>query len=1485
MKTIKREGPAVLPRRFFRYILLISILIPISSLPASAVDFVTEEEFSAERSTYKDYPLKILFKKLAVSEGTEKEEIRNLIILKQAFDRTPLEGGKAGVIEFQESFGIVKGISADVLKLWIPEKDSLKDYHVGIGRVPLENDNRYDVTESNIDGYASTAYTLDGRVYKLKIDFMLTSPTVLHVERGNGENILTWKKASTAKSPSGYRLFLNGKPYKTVEDTTARIPRQKGRVDNYYVKAVYQHGNSFIESRASVVVHDDITANEMKQELLAKERYERALASIGSQKWEEAEEILNSSRQLIEDHLDQDRRHNTETLISLFRDIDGGDRLSRIQPKTMDNLETALRFYRRAEQKAKTVPANVDILSLAEIKIDENLNQKALLETRNKEILARDTYDRIIADLKSQEWDKAGSLLQKNRQFITNHLDPVRRQHTKILTGYFIEIDEGDRMGLEQPNSIQGIESALTSYRRAEEKAKQLPEGLGLLPVTERKIEKAMSQKALLETRNKELLAKEAYDRVTASFSHGELERTREILNDNQRLFEDHLDRERRQYFEILSGYFKEIDKGDRIRQDQPESIENIETALGFYRRAEEKALELHEGTHLLAVVNHKIEDSTNLKKLLEMRNKEFLANERYDRIIVTLKSPEWENARKLLYDNQDLFKDHLDPEDRQSTGLLAEFFQEIDKGDRLSQEQPETARNLGRAIRSYRLAEQKTGELSGEIDVQSIVEHKIREGLNRKALLEVREKERLAGDTYDHIIAALESQEWDKARRTLYDNMELITEHPSQEYRQNAEILTGFFRDVDKGNRLMHEQPDSIETVEAALVSYRRARERIKGFSAGVDLGVITEQKIRESLNRSALLETKNREFLTGDTYDRIIAALNPEEYEKARKILYDNRQLLEEHLDENRKKTVQSLIKVFQDIDEGDQLSIERPETARNLGQALRFYKRAEQKAEALLPEIDIRFITELKIRVSLDRKATLEARNEELQAQETYNRIVKALRPLEWEKGKKILETNRLFLEKNLGEERKKYLTNLLGFFHDIDEGDRMTLEYPDSEEGFEAALTLYKQAEQKAGSMPGGIDVRFISDRKIKDCQDRKNFFETRNREQLARDQYDHIINYLSPDEWEGTKKRLIDNRQLLTKYLDKERKEKIVGIIAFLKDIEEGDRFSNTQPVTEKELEAALTFYKRAGHKAEALPEGIDLLAVAEQKIDGIKNRLTLLKTRQNELLVEEKYEDIIAAINSKEWKRGRRLLIDNWKLMSENLDEDRRDILERLVAFFQDIEGGDWFNKEQPVTEERLEKALSSYRQAAQKAEALPEGINIMFIAEQKIKEVLGRKALMETRQKKALAAEKAGQKSGLARIDEPDPAMRKLDRKAKIQMAMEDFDARDYKSSMDGFIKIFSKQIGNIQKGGKQRVRGILGLPVECRAEIIFLIELDRLKRKNRSNDKDVFEKGLENIDRKIEDRRGLWVIIRDEGKLEKIRRHIALFDIDSLM
>ena len=62
---------------FLKIVLPAIFFICIVYVPAFSVDFVTKEEFATEKSVYKDYPLKILFKKLAETEGAEKREIKN----------------------------------------------------------------------------------------------------------------------------------------------------------------------------------------------------------------------------------------------------------------------------------------------------------------------------------------------------------------------------------------------------------------------------------------------------------------------------------------------------------------------------------------------------------------------------------------------------------------------------------------------------------------------------------------------------------------------------------------------------------------------------------------------------------------------------------------------------------------------------------------------------------------------------------------------------------------------------------------------------------------------------------------------------------------------------------------------------------------------------------------------------------------------------------------------------------------------------------------------------------------------------------------------------------------------------------------------------------------------------------------------------------------------------------------------------------------
>ena len=491
----------------YRFILLVFFLVCLDYSPAFPVDFITQKEFVAEKSAYKDYPLKILFKKLAESDASTKREIRNVIILKQVFDRNMQEKVEAGVVKYKKPYGIIKEISKDNLRLWIPETDSYRDLYVGIDRIPLENINNFKITSSNIGKYASIVYTLDGRIYKIKIDFELSVPTGLYVKREGNENIVGWDEPAAAQKPSGYKVFINREPFKTVEGTVVRVPRTKGQVDEYYVKAIYKHGVSFLDSEASDVQLDEITAKEINQELLAGETYKRIMASLNPAESEKASKLLYDNQQLLTEHLDQERKENTEVLIGFFRNIDEGDRLSLEKPETVGNLETALSFYKRAEQKAKALPASIDVLFLTELKINENLNRKALLETRQQELLAGETYKRIMASLNPAESEKASKLLYDNQQLLTEHLDQERKENTEVLIGFFRNIDEGDRLSLEKPETVGNLETALSFYKRAEQKAKALPASIDVLFLTELKINENLNRKALLETRQQELLA------------------------------------------------------------------------------------------------------------------------------------------------------------------------------------------------------------------------------------------------------------------------------------------------------------------------------------------------------------------------------------------------------------------------------------------------------------------------------------------------------------------------------------------------------------------------------------------------------------------------------------------------------------------------------------------------------------------------------------------------------------------------------------------------------------------------------------------------------------------------------------------------------------------------------------------------------------------------------------------------------------------
>ena len=1064
MKNTKRKNKNKLLSFGSKTILLVFVLTSISSIPALGVDFITKKQYEADKSVYQDYPLKILFQKLQTSQGLEKRKIVNTIILKQVFDPDMRAKVEAGRLEYKKTFGIIKEISKEHLKVWVPEAEGYFDFYLGIDQIPLTNEQNYQVGPSNIGRYAAIIYSLDDRVYQVEISFLPAAPTGLYVKRENNKNILGWNPPSAIRQPYGYKVFINEEPFEQVKETVVKVPRTSGQVDQYTVKAVYKHGSSFIDSEASDVQIDQITAKEMQQELLAWETYDRIILALNPSQWQKAEKILYENQQLLIQNLNPERKKSTEQLIAFFREIDEGDRLSQITPGSIQKLESAVMFYRRAEKKAESLPAAIDVAFIPRLKVNENQERIAKLQTRQNQLLAVTTHDRIINALNPSQWQTAETLLYDKQQFLNENLDDEHRSNIRGLVAFFREIDEGDRLSTATPASTKNIESALMFYQRAEEKAQALPAAIDVKFITRRKIDQSQEQIARLQARQAQQLAVATYDRIIAALNPSDWQTAEALLYDKQPFLSQNLDATRKQNIDYLVMFFKAIDTGDRQNATMPASIKKIESALKSYQQAAKIAQTLPAGIDVAFIPRLKIDESKGRLAQVQTQQKQLSADETYDRIIAALNPAQWQAAQTLLFENQQFLSEHLGATRKQHSDQLIAFFKEVDEGDRLEQAAPESIQSLESALMFYRRAEQKAQALPADIDVAFIPRLKINESQERIAKLQRRQKELLAVETYDHIVAALNPSEWQAAETHLYEQQQFLSEHLDEARKQNIAGLMVFFKEIDEGEQLEQAAPESVQKLESAVKIYRRAEQKAKALPAEMmDVAFIPRLKIDQSQARIAQLQSQHKDQLAVETYDRVVAALTPADWQTAETLLYENQPFLVRHLDEKRKQNTLGLAAFFKEIDEGDRLGQATPESTQNLESALMFYRRAEQKAKALPAGIDVAFIPRLKINQSQGRIAQLQSLQKDQLAADTYERIITALNPSQWQDAEKRLYENQQFLEQHLDEERKQNIIGLVAFFREVDEGDRLGQAAPGSMPNLESALMFYQRAE--------------------------------------------------------------------------------------------------------------------------------------------------------------------------------------------------------------------------------------------------------------------------------------------------------------------------------------------------------------------------------------------------------------------------------------
>jgi len=226
---------------------------------------------------------------------------------------------------------------------------------------------------------------------------------------------------------------------------------------------------------------------------------------------------------------------------------------------------------------------------------------------------------------------------------------------------------------------------------------------------------------------------------------------------------------------------------------------------------------------------------------------------------------------------------------------------------------------------------------LAGIADLAFLVTLKSGEVNNRKKLLLAKQNRQSAEQTYARISTALDTGQWQDARKLVYTKQELLTGHLDAQRKADCLTLVGFFRNIDKGDRLAAIQPPAGPNLDSALESYRQAVAKAQTLPASLDAGLIARQKIRTVVARKDQLSTDAHENRARQAYDQIIATLNPAGWKNARPLLAQNEELLATHLDADRKAVVTRLTTFFQLIEDGDRLSALPPVTLDNLNMAL--------------------------------------------------------------------------------------------------------------------------------------------------------------------------------------------------------------------------------------------------------------------------------------------------------------------------------------------------------------------------------------------------------------------------------------------------------------------------------------------------------------------------------------------------------------------
>jgi hypothetical protein len=959
--------------------LLLAILLAAPAWPAGAIEFVTQEAFNVEKSSYKDYPYRVLFEKFHHSTGVEKRKLRNVIILKQVFDPEIRQRASAAGAKFEAHYGVIKALSGDHLRLWLPASDSFKDFPVGIDRIPVENKQDYAASPTNISDFAAVVHTLDARVYKVEISFALPAPDKPQVQRRGDNNVVSWQAPRNVTAPSSYRVFVNDKLYKTVTGTAVEVPRSREQADEFYIKAVYTHHNGRIASAASPTLYDAASAKEIQMRQEAGTVYQQVTIALGQSDQASARKLMTANHKLLTGFLSPDRKAHILTAGAFFKALDEGDRLTTLRPETSANLAGARTAYQQASDAARQLPADFKLQAVAAKRLEDNTAQAAKMAARLQKDKARATLDRISADLKPGKWEQARKLLYQQQAFLLAHLAQKERTDVTTLQNFFQAIDKGDLSAGIQPLSPEHLEAAMQSYRQAEKTGLTLPAHLDASFIARQRIKATANRQVSLATEQQAKQAGQTWDKLVMALNPSEWQTAQKMLYENRALFTSHLSAENKAAMAVLVDFFTSLDEGDRLAARKPVTMDNLATADRYYQRAAQKAATLPGGLDVAFITQLKLGDLQKLTEQLQAQLLKMEGTRIYARITAAVNTGQWQAARRLLYEKQDFLATHLDARDKADCLTLAGFFRDIDEGDRLAGIQPPVAQNLDAALESYRLAVAKAQALPPSLDAGLIARQKIKVLVARKDQLSAGAQETQARAVYDQALAALTPAGWQNARNLLSENETLLAAQLDPNRKATVTRLLAFFQFIEDGDRLSAQQPVTPENLNMALSSYRLADQKAQSLAATVDLAFLTRQKFKENQVLQTALVHQENQTRAMSLYRQIEGTLTPDAWETGMRLALDKLPPEIEHLKNRAQAEARLLTAFFQDIEAGDRLRYKQPEIDSNLAQANDRYNQAKQKARSLAPRLEIMFILKDRVEALRVQRAALVKREQ--------------------------------------------------------------------------------------------------------------------------------------------------------------------------------------------------------------------------------------------------------------------------------------------------------------------------------------------------------------------------------------------------------------------------------------------------------------------------------------------------------------------------